>query len=135
MRLIILAVPLALIACTSQMSDENPSGGQDYNAYCVACHGDGVNAGPSATDAGLAPTQLAFLAQNNGGTFPKARVMSKIYGYEQHGQLAGATAGDMPSFAGLMGGQTVPYDSGDGIETPTPQRLVQLAEYIEAMQR
>ncbi|WP_376871748.1 c-type cytochrome [Albirhodobacter sp. R86504] len=112
-----------------------PSGAQDYEAYCMSCHGDGVSAGEVATQAGFAPTQLAYLAKNNGGTFPKARVMSKTYGYEQHGTIAGASAGDMPSFAALMDGETIPYDSGDGIETPTPARLVQLAEYIEAMQR
>jgi hypothetical protein len=72
--------------------------------------------------------------RKNGGTFPKARVMSKIYGYQQHGKLAGADAGDMP-FAALMEGGPIPYDSGDGIETPPPARLVQLMEYIEAMQK
>jgi len=28
----------------------------------------------------------------------------------------------------------VPYDAGDGISSPTPLRLVQLAEYVESLQ-
>lgn len=128
-----LTLPFALLACTQMVSLDTPTGAQNYQTYCMSCHGDGVTAGDGAGD--LTPAQLAFLAKNNGGTFPKARVMSKIYGYEQHGKLAGATAGDMPSFAALMEGETIPYDSGDGIETPTPARLVQLMEYIEAMQK
>lgn len=135
MRFALVFAALTLAACTPDLSGEHPTGAQDYTAYCLDCHGDGINAGPAATEAGLAPAQLALLAQGNGGTFPKARVMSKIYGYEQHGKLAGAQAGDMPSFAALIEGDTVLYDSGDGIETPTPKRLVQLAEYVEAMQK
>ena len=40
----------------------------------------------------------------------------------------------MPSFAPLLEGALVPYDGGDGIETPTPERLVALAEYLKRLQ-
>ena len=40
----------------------------------------------------------------------------------------------MPEFASLLDGQLVPFDGGDGIETPTPLRLVQLAEYVKGLQ-
>jgi hypothetical protein len=40
----------------------------------------------------------------------------------------------MPSFAPLLEGALVPYDGGDGIDTPTPERLVALAEYLKAIQ-
>ena len=61
---------------------------------------------------------------------PMARVMSKIWGY------AKAPDGTvMPQFAPLLeGDQMVLFDSGDGISTPTPLRLVQLAEHIQTLQ-
>ena len=33
-----------------------------------------------------------------------------------------------------MGGCMVPYDGGDGIASPTPVRLVQIAEYLKTLQ-
>jgi hypothetical protein len=33
-----------------------------------------------------------------------------------------------------MEGDLVPYDGGDGIPTPTPVRLVALAEYLRTLQ-
>ncbi|MBL9058194.1 MAG: cytochrome c, partial [Rhodobacteraceae bacterium] len=42
--------------------------------------------------------------------------------------------GVMPDFAPMMTGDLVPYDGGDGIETPTPERLVALAEYLKTLQ-
>jgi hypothetical protein len=40
----------------------------------------------------------------------------------------------MPKFAPLMEGPTVLVDTGDGIMTPTPQRLVEIAAYLETVQ-
>ena len=40
----------------------------------------------------------------------------------------------MPEFAPLMEGDQVLFDGGDGIATPTPERLVALAEYLKAIQ-
>ena len=55
--------------------------------------------------------------------------MAQIWGY------AGAKGqGVMPEFSALMEGDAVPYDGGDGILTPTPLRLVALAEYLKTLQ-
>ena len=40
----------------------------------------------------------------------------------------------MPEFGPLLQGDLVPYDGGDGIATPTPVRLVQITEYLKALQ-
>ena len=64
------------------------------------------------------------------GKIPMTRVMSKIWGYTRapDGTL-------MPRFAPLLeSDQMVLFDSGDGIPTPTPRRLVQLAEYLQTIQ-
>ena len=61
-----------------------------------------------------------------------AEVMSVIDGYTRR------TAGNvtMPEFgADLQAGDLVLVDTGDGIVTPTPERLVALAEYLESVQR
>ena len=36
--------------------------------------------------------------------------------------------------APLLDGQLVGYDGGDGIASPTPVRLVQVAEYLKSIQ-
>lgn len=77
------------------------------------------------------PANLTVLAKNNGGTFPTTRVMAKIWGYSGGGQNGAV----MPEFAPLLENATlVLYDGGDGIQTPTPLRLVQMAEYIKSIQ-
>jgi hypothetical protein len=62
--------------------------------------------------------------------FPGTAVMAKIWGYTG-GQHGGAV---MPAFGTLLEGDLVPYDGGDGIATPTPVRLVQLAEHLRRLQ-
>jgi mono/diheme cytochrome c family protein len=106
-----------------------PTAADDYSDMCATCHGpSGKGDGEVARDLGMTPADLTQLAANNDGTFPKARVMSQIYGYTQDGP-----GGDMPAFGVLLEGETVLVDTGDGIATPTPLRLVQLAEYVEAL--
>ena len=58
--------------------------------------------------------------------------MSQIDGYRR------ARAGDvvMPEFgAALQAGELVLFDTGDGIVSPTPERLVDLALYLRSIQR
>ena len=74
------------------------------------------------------PANLTVLAKNNGGTFPMTRVMAHIWGYAQENGRV------MPKFAPLLDGNMVLFDSGDGIQTPTPVRLVQLGQYVKSLQ-
>lgn len=125
----LLLLPL-LAAC---MPEEGPTGAEDFAAFCSGCHGaTGVGDGPMATElSGARPADLTGLASRNDGAFPKLRVMAKIWGYT--GGRDGAAV--MPNFGPLLDSALVPYDSGDGRETPTPIRLVQLAEYVERLQK
>ncbi|MBP9182616.1 MAG: cytochrome C [Fuscovulum sp.] len=123
----LLILPL-LAACTPQ---EEPTGAEDFAAFCSGCHGaTGVGDGPMASGLEARPADLTGLSARNGGEFPKLRVMAKIWGYT--GGRDGAAV--MPNFGPLLDSPLVPYDSGDGRETPTPLRLVQLAEYVEGLQ-
>lgn len=128
MRLGWMVLPVLLGAC---MEQDNPTGAEDFATFCSACHGaSGRGDGPAADGLDTRPADLTRLASANGGAFPGTGVMAKIWGY------TGARDGGspMPQFGPLLQGDLVPYDGGDGIATPTPVRLVQLAEYVRYLQ-
>jgi cytochrome c553 len=128
---------VALIALSGCVLDQAPvaeasSGAEDFAALCAPCHGtSGQGKGPMAKDLAHAPADLTGLTARNGGTFPMAYVMHKIWGYA--GGAAPSTL--MPEFGPLMDSPTVLFDAGDGIQTPTPERLVNLATYLTTIQK
>ena len=126
-----LSAAVLLAACLPGAPPRTPSGAEDFATYCAACHGStGKGDGPSAAGLSRKPADLTAISARNGGVFPATRVMAKIYGYTG-GRDGGAV---MPAFGALLDGETVPYDGGDGIATPTPVRLVQIAEYLRGLQ-
>ena len=129
MRWIILGLPLALAAC---MEPDQTTGAEDFGDFCAGCHGmSGKGDGDAAALLDRKPADLTTISARNGGVFPGTAVMAKIWGY------TGGKDGEavMPYFGPLLDSPLVPYDAGDGIESPTPLRLVQLAEYVERVQR
>jgi mono/diheme cytochrome c family protein len=133
MRHLWMLAPLALAGC---MEQELPTGAEDFATYCAACHGaSGMGDGPAAAELARKPADLTGLAARNGGVFPGTAVMAKIWGYT--GAAPGGATADspMPEFGPLLAGDLVPYDGGDGIRTPTPIRLVQLAEQVRRLQQ
>jgi mono/diheme cytochrome c family protein len=125
-----LAPLFALAACLGPKPEPLPTGAMDFADYCAACHGAG-GTGNGAIAATLAnrPANLTTLAARNGGTFPTTEVMAKIWGY-----TGGKDRAVMPNFGPLLDSETMPYDGGDGILTPTPIRLVQIAEHLKTLQ-
>jgi mono/diheme cytochrome c family protein len=123
-----LTMTLALAACVER---EAPTGAEDFATFCAACHGSsGRGDGPAATGLDRKPADLTGLTARNGGAFPGTVVMAKIWGY-----AGGRDGGSpMPEFGPLLQGDLVPYDGGDGTQTPTPVRLVQIAEYLRLLQ-
>jgi hypothetical protein len=77
------------------------------------------------------PADLTRIAARNDGVFPGTKVMAKIWSYS--GGPGAVTP--MPSFAPLLDGDLVGYDGGDGIASPTPVRLVQVAEFLRSLQK
>ena len=126
--LMLLALP-GLAACVDTKPARS-TGVEDYAAYCAACHGEtGKGDGAAAADQSVRPANLTTLSAKNKGAFPTTKVMAQIWGY------AGAKGrGVMPDFGPLLQGEMVPYDGGDGILSPTPIRLVELAEYLKTLQ-
>lgn len=126
-----LAPLLLLAACLAAPQADVPTGKMDFAENCAACHGTtGVGNGPAAAGLAKRPANLTTLARRNGGEFPATRVMAKIWGY-----TGGKTGTIMPGFGPLLDSETIPYDGGDGIMTPTPIRLAQIAEHLKTLQK
>ena len=122
---------LAACVLPGAENEEQTTGAGDYAAFCAACHGaSGKGDGELAGGLDRKPADLTQLSAKNGGAFPATRVMAQIWGYT--GGKDGARV--MPKFSALLDGTLVPYDGGDGIATPTPVRLVELAEYLKVLQ-
>lgn len=131
-RWMVLPLMLVLAACVER---EAPTGAEDYASFCAACHGPGGRGdGPAAAGLAKRPVDLTRLSAQNGGAFPGTRVMAKIWGYTGVSPDR-ATGSPMPEFGPLLQGDLVPYDGGDGIQTPTPVRLAQLAEFVRSLQK
>lgn len=127
--LVFLALGGVVLACAPVSMPEAPEGQRLFADNCVQCHGSlGKGDGPWAADMSPAPTDLTQLSTD--GTFPRARVLSVIDGYDRTG-LPGK---EMPEFGLLLEGDTVPVDVGDGVLTPTPRPLAALLAYLESIQ-
>jgi len=112
--------------------DTTPTGAaRDYADYCASCHGpSGRGNGPAAVGMQPAPSDLTQLAAQNGGVFPKSRVMGQLVGYTM-----GRSESHMPIFETLREGPVVMYDDGSGQRVATPARLVALADYLQTLQQ
>lgn len=99
---------------------------------CAICHGeDGRGNGPYARRMQKAPKDLTLITLRHKDKFPRAKIMSIIDGYAR----SDMTGEGMPEFGALLEGDLVPFDSGDGRQTPTPRKLVALLEYLETIQQ
>lgn len=135
MKTLTLATSAGLVAAAmiAACAPEGRSGtGREvYLTLCADCHGPtGKGEGPAMTGLPSVPADLTRITARNGGVFPKNQTMGRIYGYTM-----GKSEDHMPAFGDLLEGESVLYDAGDGLQTPTPWRLVALIEYLETIQR
>jgi mono/diheme cytochrome c family protein len=131
-RAALASLALAAAGCAAVTAMPEPQEGRAlYADYCAVCHGPaGKGDGPLAAQGGLRPADLTRIAARNGGTFPRAAVLSTIDGYTK-GRAEGP---DMPEFGELLMGETVPVDTGDGRLSPVPRPLAALMVYLESIQ-
>ncbi|MBO9465461.1 Cytochrome c [Pelagimonas phthalicica] len=126
-----LTACLALLACVEAEMPQASDGKALFMENCASCHGaNGKGEGPMARAMEKTPKDLTLIQVRHGDKFPKSKVLSTIDGYARS-DIAGP---GMPEFGALLEGDLIPYDSGDGIETPTPRKLLALLEYIESIQ-
>jgi mono/diheme cytochrome c family protein len=123
---------LALWGCSEAEMPQPQDGRALYMQHCAGCHGsNGTGAGALAAGLAEVPADLTAIGRRAPQGFDRAAVMSKVDGYAR---ATPAHAG-MPAFGALLTGDLIPFDSGDGIQTPTPRKLVALVAYLEAIQR
>lgn len=129
---IALVMTAGLAGCVEETEMPGPQDGRAlFMENCAVCHGEnGKGDGPMARRMQKAPKDLTLIRLRHGNAFPRAKVMSIIDGYARS-DIAGP---GMPEFGELLEGDLVPFDSGDGIQTPTPRKLVALLEYLETIQ-
>lgn len=129
--LMALGAAAILVACAEAEMPVAQDGKRLFMDNCATCHGaDGTGNGPMARAMSQSPKNLTLIQVRHDDVFPRAKVMSTIDGYARS-DLSGP---GMPEFGELLEGDLIPFDSGDGIQTPTPRKLVALLEYIESIQ-
>lgn len=117
-----------LAACT--MAAPHP-GRVTFAQYCAGCHGaSGVGDGVMAGDLPVPPADLTALSAANGGVFPTEHVLATVHGYPGKHE-----AGVMPEFGPLLTGPKQIWVSPEGEELMTPVALLELADYLEGLQR
>ena len=122
------------LGCAFQSSaDVTPpaNGAALFAERCSRCHGvDGKGGGPGAADLKTQPSDLTRIAARRGGVWPMLEIMSIIDGYTR----STTPREDMPVIAELSKGPMVDFDTGNALLTPTPARLIALADYLESIQ-
>lgn len=123
----VLTIALAA-GCTPSVDE----GKATYTEFCAGCHGVGGHGdGPLAADLARSPADLTMLSAKNGGTFPQVEVMSVIDGYGRTDQ----GVNPMPEFGDDLHSRMLLVDTGDGVLTPTPERLAALTDYLRSLQQ
>ena len=124
----LLLLPVLLAAC---VAEEPPTGAMSFAENCVSCHGTGgAGDGPLAAGLDPRPADLTSLSRRHGGTFPMQYVLGVIDGYRRETPFPTA----MPEFGAGDLGPTVVVEFEEGIGTPVPERLLELARYIRTLQ-
>lgn len=112
---------------------QTPAGVDGQKAYlenCASCHGtDAKGAGSFGRNLFVVPPDLTNLSIDNGGTFPRDRVMSIIDGLNRDPHFSRA----MPEFGAGDLGETIIVEQ-DGLATPVPEVLLALTDYLESIQ-
>lgn len=125
---ILLPALFVVAACTTNDMPESDEGQLLFADNCTACHGYRGEGGGALIGGQIAP-DLTQISARNGGTFPRATVLSQIDGYGR-GKVSKEV---MPEFGTLLEGELVPVDI-DGTLTPTPRPLAALLAYLEDIQ-
>ena len=114
-------------AAQRPLAIESLTGRDNYVMYCSTCHGaEGRGDGPVAAALTTKPSDLTVLSRENGGTFPRARVMSFITGAERE-RVRAHGSGGMPAWGPI-------FSALDSSDTRARQRLDNVVRYLESIQ-
>src|ERR1051325_8460992 len=101
-------------------------GAVSFDLYCASCHGhSGKGDGPVAPSLWTPPADLTTLARLNGGTFPRARVLSYVEGSTRLEAVYGMP--DMPVWGEIL-------RALEASDVRARVRLSNLVAYVESIQ-
>lgn len=102
-----------------------------FKKNCVSCHGvTGQGGGPLSAGLGTAPANLTQIAARRDGVWPMLEIMSILDGYLK----ATNPRQDMPIIEDLLDNEMVEFDTGNGLMTLVPAKLVEVTNYLESLQ-
>ncbi|MGJ5621505.1 c-type cytochrome [Sulfitobacter sp. MF3-043] len=102
-----------------------------YVENCVSCHGvTGRGNGPVAAELVTKPADLTQIAARRDGVWPMLEVMSIIDGYSRNA----LPREDMPVFEHFLDDDMVEFDTGNGVYSLVPSKLIDIVNYLETLQ-
>jgi mono/diheme cytochrome c family protein len=120
----------ALLAAATPLGAQS-AGKQLFMNNCVACHGaTGHGDGPQAAHLKTRPADLTRIAARRDGVWPILEVMSILDGYMK----VTNPREDMPVFEDFLDDDMVEFDTGNGLTTMVPVKLIEVANYLETIQ-
>ena len=103
-----------------------------FQDHCATCHGvDARGNGPMAPVLSISPGDLTALSQSNGGAFPVGRVVQRVDGSTS----VLAHGGPMPLFGLILEGPSDIVLGADGSEIVAPEAIIDIAVWLEEVQR
>ena len=102
-----------------------------FKENCVSCHGiAGQGDGQLSAGLGTAPADLTKIAARRDGVWPMLEVISILDGYLK----ATNPREYMPVIEKLLDNDMVEFDTGNGLITLVPTKLIEVANYLESLQ-
>jgi mono/diheme cytochrome c family protein len=133
---IVIAIAFASVvgAMAQGIGPQNPPpiarslvGKDSFEFYCASCHGrDGSGGrGPAVDRLKVKPPDLRLLAQQNGGEFPRDRVLTFV----TNGDTASSEhrSSEMPAWGRALEGV-------DRSEATVKTRIANMVQYVESLQ-
>lgn len=128
MKKLMLLVPIFLMAGAPDLSEQ---GRQLYLENCTACHGPaGTGDGPLAGKLTALPSDLTKIADRREDVWPMLEIMAILDGYSRNT----IPREEMPVFENLLDNEMIEFDTGNGMLTLVPKKLIAIVTYLETIQ-
>lgn len=128
MKHFLLLVPFVMMG--SSLEAQSP-GETLFVQNCVSCHGAaGRGDGPAAAGLNTSPADLTRIADRRDGVWPALEIMAILDGYARNT----LPREDMPVFESFLDNEMTEFDTGNGLTTLVPTKLIEVVNYLETIQ-
>ena len=128
MKYWLLFVPFLVMGASVETTD---AGKVLYEQNCVSCHGlEGKGDGLRAARLNTPPPDLTKIAARRDGVWPMLEVMAILDGYSRNT----LPREDMPVFENFLDNEMSEFDTGNGVVTLVPTKLLDIVYYLETLQ-